>query len=190
MTMNLFPAALEIRADAAELQPHERSRYRPAAGHARRVYPGPLGELAYRELIAYAEFGYRFSDGGSPAISRFSSGGSLRGSPPERIDRFLVWRLLGDCVHVPGEEVHIGLEHIGEFPGLVRLDQHESRSATGQVVPASNPLRMVCAGVVLLEYAAPQRLGGGLWVPLEFAVPQHVVISDFGGGAALRWCVG
>ena len=48
----------------AELQPHERSRYRAAAGHARRVYPGPLGELAYRELIAYAEFGYRFSDDG------------------------------------------------------------------------------------------------------------------------------
>jgi hypothetical protein len=69
MSMNLSPAAPKIRGDAAELQLYERSRYRAAAGHARRVYPGPLGELAYRELIAYAEFGYRFSDGGLPAIS-------------------------------------------------------------------------------------------------------------------------
>ena len=33
--------------------------------------PGPLGELAYRELIAYAEFGYRFSDDG--LISRLAA---------------------------------------------------------------------------------------------------------------------
>jgi hypothetical protein len=71
MTMNLFPAAPKIRGDAAELQLHERSRYRAAAGHARRVYPGPLGELAYRELNAYAEFGYRFSDDG--LISRLAA---------------------------------------------------------------------------------------------------------------------
>ena len=82
MTMNLFPAAPKIRADAAELQPHERSRYRAAAGHARRVYPGPLGELAYRELIAYAEFGYRFSDGGSPAIC-----GSRQAAPSAALRR-------------------------------------------------------------------------------------------------------
>jgi len=44
-------AARKIRGDAAELPLHERSRYRAAAGHARRVYPGPIGELAYRELI-------------------------------------------------------------------------------------------------------------------------------------------
>ena len=71
MTMNLSPAAPKIRGDAAELQLYERSRYRAAAGHARRVYPGPLGELAYRELIAYAEFGYRFSDDG--LISRLAA---------------------------------------------------------------------------------------------------------------------
>jgi hypothetical protein len=46
-------------ADALEL--HEKSRYRTAAVHARRVYPGPVGELVGRELNAYAEFGYRFS---------------------------------------------------------------------------------------------------------------------------------
>ena len=38
---------------------HEVSRARAAAEHARRTVAGPLGELAARELIAYAEFGYR-----------------------------------------------------------------------------------------------------------------------------------
>jgi hypothetical protein len=40
---------------------HERSRARAAALHARRLYPGGLGELAHRELLAYADFGYRFA---------------------------------------------------------------------------------------------------------------------------------
>ena len=39
------------------------SRCRAAARHARRTYPGPLGELVHRELLAYAEFGHRFGDG-------------------------------------------------------------------------------------------------------------------------------
>ena len=43
------------------LELHERSRIRAAARHARRVYPGDVGELVHRELIAYAEFGIRFS---------------------------------------------------------------------------------------------------------------------------------
>ena len=43
------------------LELHERSRIRAAARHARRVYPGEVGELIHRELIAYAEFGIRFS---------------------------------------------------------------------------------------------------------------------------------
>jgi hypothetical protein len=38
---------------------HEISRLRAAAAHALRVLPGPLGELAARELIAHAELGYR-----------------------------------------------------------------------------------------------------------------------------------
>ena len=54
----------QLRGDAPELHLHERSRYRAAAGHARRIYPGPLGELVYRELNAYAEFGHRFGDDG------------------------------------------------------------------------------------------------------------------------------
>lgn len=44
---------------APRLAAHEISRVRAAAAHARRAVPGPLGELAARELIAYAEFGYR-----------------------------------------------------------------------------------------------------------------------------------
>ncbi len=61
MTIKLFPAPPPIRGDAATLQPHERSRFRAAALHARRIYPAPLGELVFRELNAYAEFGYRHS---------------------------------------------------------------------------------------------------------------------------------
>lgn len=44
-----------------QLRLHECSRYRAAAAHARRVYPGPVGELVARELAAYAEFGYRLT---------------------------------------------------------------------------------------------------------------------------------
>ncbi|WP_240157439.1 hypothetical protein [Pseudonocardia broussonetiae] len=40
---------------------HEASRLRAAAHHARRAYPGPIGELLARELTAHAEFGYRFA---------------------------------------------------------------------------------------------------------------------------------
>jgi hypothetical protein len=44
------------------LELHELSRIRAAAEHARRAVPGPLGELAARELAAYADFGYRGDD--------------------------------------------------------------------------------------------------------------------------------
>ncbi len=42
----------------------ERWRYQVAAGRARREHPGPLGELVYRELVGYAEFGHRFGHNG------------------------------------------------------------------------------------------------------------------------------
>jgi hypothetical protein len=45
------------------LELHEKSRIRAAAHHARRVIPGPLGELAHRELTSFAEFGYQFGPG-------------------------------------------------------------------------------------------------------------------------------
>jgi hypothetical protein len=37
----------------------------------RRIYPGSLGELVHRELIAYAEFGYRFD--GQALIPRLAT---------------------------------------------------------------------------------------------------------------------
>ena len=61
MTIRLHPDPAPIRGDAEKLRPHESSRLRAAASHARRMYPGPLGELVHRELTAHAEFGYRFT---------------------------------------------------------------------------------------------------------------------------------
>ncbi len=42
----------------------ERARLRTAAGRARQVYPGPVGQLLARELLAWDDFGFRFGDGG------------------------------------------------------------------------------------------------------------------------------
>lgn len=70
MSIKLCAGAAPLRGNAPELPPHDRSRYRAAAGHARRVYPGPLGELVFRELSAYAEFGYRLdTDGLIPRLA-------------------------------------------------------------------------------------------------------------------------
>ncbi len=65
--MTLTPASstlsgtAPLHGSAPALAAHERSRVRAAALRARRLYPGGLGELAYRELVAYADFGYRFA---------------------------------------------------------------------------------------------------------------------------------
>ena len=64
MTIKLYPAPAPIAGDAAAMPYDEQSRVRAAALHARRIYPGPLGELVCRELRAYAEFGYRIGDDG------------------------------------------------------------------------------------------------------------------------------
>ncbi len=61
MLYTKLPASALLRGDATTLPLHERSRMRAAALHARRLYPGGLGELVYRELVAYADFGYRFA---------------------------------------------------------------------------------------------------------------------------------
>jgi hypothetical protein len=55
-------ACFDAAATAEPLQRHECSRLRAAAAHARRVYPGPVGEVLARELVAYADFGYRGGD--------------------------------------------------------------------------------------------------------------------------------
>lgn len=39
----------------------EQTAMRSAALRARRMYPGGIGELLYRELLAYADFGHRFA---------------------------------------------------------------------------------------------------------------------------------
>ena len=46
--------------DAVALAAHERSRRAPPP-RARAPLPGPLGDLVHRELLAYAEFGYRMT---------------------------------------------------------------------------------------------------------------------------------
>lgn len=49
---------------AGRLPPYESTRLRAAAHHAKRAYPGPIGDLLARELTAYADFGYRFAADG------------------------------------------------------------------------------------------------------------------------------
>jgi len=44
---------------ARRMDLHEVARLRAASEHARRAVPGALGELAARELRAYADLGYR-----------------------------------------------------------------------------------------------------------------------------------
>ncbi|MBC3194486.1 hypothetical protein H7X46_25895 [Pseudonocardia sp. C8] len=64
MTIKLFPSPPPIQGNATAMPMHERTGVRAAAAHARRIYPGPLGELVFRELRAYADFGYRIADDG------------------------------------------------------------------------------------------------------------------------------
>ncbi|MGE3285219.1 MAG: hypothetical protein AB7J32_03825 [Pseudonocardia sp.] len=62
MTGGAPPGWLDAAGGADPLQRHESSRLRAAAAHARRVYPGAVGEVLARELVAYADFGYRGAD--------------------------------------------------------------------------------------------------------------------------------
>ena len=43
---------------------HTRSRYRAAAHHAKRAYPGAVGLLLSREILSWEEFGYRLGGEG------------------------------------------------------------------------------------------------------------------------------
>ena len=64
-TRHFLPTEPPITDDSSGLLPlHEASRLRAAAHHAKRVYPGAIGELVARELTAHAEFGYRFAADG------------------------------------------------------------------------------------------------------------------------------
>ncbi|MDT7615944.1 MAG: hypothetical protein QOF00_3391 [Pseudonocardiales bacterium] len=61
MTIRLIPGPAANRGNAEPFEAHEQSRVRAAAHHARRVFPGVVGELAHRELTAYADFGFRWA---------------------------------------------------------------------------------------------------------------------------------
>ncbi len=61
MTIDIH--AHTARDDLAVLE-LERSQYHAAACRASEVYPGALGELVHRELMAFAEFGYRMAGDG------------------------------------------------------------------------------------------------------------------------------
>lgn len=50
--------------------PSERMRVRAAATAARARYPGPVGEVLYKELLDWDAFGYRFGAGGGQLIHR------------------------------------------------------------------------------------------------------------------------
>jgi len=71
MTYTTLPTPGPLRGDATVQLLHERSQMRAAALHARRLYPGAIGELVYRELCAYADFGYRFA--GDALIPRLAT---------------------------------------------------------------------------------------------------------------------
>jgi hypothetical protein len=60
MTIRLVSGPAGLDGTAPDIPPHDRCRFRAAALHARRLYPGCVGELLYRELLAYADFGHRF----------------------------------------------------------------------------------------------------------------------------------
>jgi hypothetical protein len=50
--------------DEVYMELHARSRYRAAAHHAKRAYPGAVGELLSREILSWEEFGYRLGGEG------------------------------------------------------------------------------------------------------------------------------
>jgi len=61
-------------------------------------------------------------------------------------------------VNVPAHEVHVRLKDPGDLTRLVRFDQHETRAASGEVVPASELVGLVCARIVLLDDSLAHRL--------------------------------
>jgi hypothetical protein len=69
------PQPFYLQGPAADVPPevmafHERSQLRAAAFYATRVYPGPVGELVSRELLAWEDFGKRL--GGHGPIERLA----------------------------------------------------------------------------------------------------------------------
>lgn len=46
-------------ADDSRMDCHVKARFRVAAHHAKRVYPGAVGELLAREILSWEQMGYR-----------------------------------------------------------------------------------------------------------------------------------
>jgi hypothetical protein len=63
MEIDIKSRPATVREDMAVLE-LERSQYLAAACRASEVYPGALGELVHRELVAFAECGYRMAGDG------------------------------------------------------------------------------------------------------------------------------
>lgn len=45
--------------DDSAMDFHVKSRFRAAAHHAKRAYPGAIGELLSREILSWEQVGYR-----------------------------------------------------------------------------------------------------------------------------------
>lgn len=67
LATHAVPAPPDVRGTAAGMPFHEAMRLRAAAHHARRVYPGALGELVARELREQADFGRELAGDGLAA---------------------------------------------------------------------------------------------------------------------------
>jgi hypothetical protein len=70
--VNFPPAHAPTPATAAavpapRLEPHEKLRLRTAAHLAKRLYPGPVGELVARELLTWEDFAHRLDQHGIAA---------------------------------------------------------------------------------------------------------------------------
>lgn len=59
-----FQVPHDARNSAEPMALHEKSRLRAAAFRAKRLYPGPVGELVSRELLDWEDFGFRLASGG------------------------------------------------------------------------------------------------------------------------------
>src|SRR5215216_1885907 len=93
------------------------------------------------------------------------------------LDRGLIRQLVGG-MDIPADQLHVGLQEVGQLARVIGLDQHEACPTAGQVVPAADLVGVVLAGVVLLDNLATNLLGGGVRVPPEAAVPQHASPLD------------
>lgn len=59
-----FEVPHAARNPAAPMEFHEKTQMRAAAFRAKRLYPGPVGELISDELLAWEDFGFRLDRNG------------------------------------------------------------------------------------------------------------------------------